>query len=94
MTTNNTLASKRIRTRIEHLGSKLRLSYTVAQQHQLEQSLRDGAVREVVHLYKQLRHSERSLKLLRADDLAQKTDRQAAAATLHLQAPVESALAM
>jgi hypothetical protein len=89
MTNSNIRASRKIRTRIEHLGSKLRLSYTAAQQHQNDQASRDGAVREVVHLYKQLRRSEHSLKLLRADDLAQKT----AAATLRAETPVESALA-
>jgi hypothetical protein len=77
MNYNNMIAGKRIRSRIEHLGSKLRLCYDVARQPQSDQTSRDRAVVDVVLLYKQLRRSERSLQRLRADDLVMKTQRAA-----------------
>lgn len=95
MTYNNIIASKKIRARIEHLGSKLRHSYSVTQQPQNNQISRDRAVADVVLLYQQLRRSQRSLELLRAEDHMLKTQRrQAAAAALRVAIPAESALAI
>jgi hypothetical protein len=94
MTYNNIIAGKKIRARIEHLGSKLRLCYSAARQPQNNQASRDQAVVEVVLLYKQLRRWQNSLELLRADDLALKTQRIAAAAALLVETPAESALAL
>ena len=90
---NNILEIQKIRSRIEHLGSKLRLSYSVAERPQNDQSLRDRSVMEVVHLYKQIRRSERSLQLIRDENLARKTERLAAAAALRVEIPNENVLA-
>lgn len=89
---NNVLEIQRIRARLEHLGSKLRLSYSVAERPQNDQTLRDRSVMEVVHLHKQIRRSERALQLIRDEDLARKTERLAAAA-LRVEIPNENALA-
>jgi hypothetical protein len=90
---NNTLAIQKIRSRIEHLGSKLRLSYSVAECRQNDQTSRDRSVMEAVHLYKQIRRSEQAAGLLRAEDLAGKTERRlAAAAALRVETPAESVL--
>ena len=90
---NNILEIKKIRTRIEHLGSKLRLSYSVAECHQNDQTSRDRSVMEAVHLYKQIRRSERSLQLIRDENLARKTERLAAAAALRVEISNENVLA-
>jgi hypothetical protein len=90
---NNILEIQKIRSRLEHLGSKLRLSYSVAECRQNDQTLRDRSVIEVVHLCRQIRRSERSLQLIRDENLARKTERLAAAAALRGQIPKENALA-
>jgi len=90
---NNILEIQKIRARIEHLGSKLRLSYSVAECRQNDQTARDRSVMEAVHLYKQIRRSERSLQLIRDENLARKTERLAAAAALRVEIPNENALA-
>jgi len=90
---NNILEIQRIRSRIEHLGSKLRLSYSAAECRHNDQTSRDRSVMEAVHLYKQIRRSERSLQLIREEELARKTKRSGEAAALRVEMPKESALA-
>ena len=90
---NNILEIQKIRSRLEHLGSKLRLSYSIAECRQNDQTSRDRSVMEAVHLYKQIRRSERSLQLIRDENLARKTERLAAAAALRVEIPNENVLA-
>ena len=89
---NNILEIQKIRSRIEHLGSKLRLSYSIAECRQNDQTSRDRSVMEAVHLYKQIRRSERSLQLIRDENLARKTERLAATAALRVEIPNENVL--
>jgi hypothetical protein len=77
---NNILAAQKIRARLAHLNSDLRLSYSGAERHPGDQTSRDRCVMEVMHLCKQIRHSERRLELLLTEDRTRKAERMAAAA--------------